>query len=183
MTGVDLPSPGSEKFLVGSKPTLVSSKPTLVEQYLKNDMRYPPNVSLLEEINSNIEQQFDKVSKEIIRKIVSLNRELQREVDELPKKHDVEKLHEKHTSKALEDKIKYLRELLEDQQVVHTENLKNLKLLQQNISHQNKVLFSIFIGFVIAILSLCLYNVPMAIAIPIIALNLYFLLLFIDCST
>ena len=162
-----MPSPGSEKFLVGSEATFF-------EQYLRNDKRYPPNTSLLEEINSNIEQQFNKVSKEIIGKIVSLNQELQRDVDKLPKKHDIEKLHEKHAPKALEDTISYLRKLLEDQQIVHTKTSKNLKLLQENICHQNKVLFSIFIGFVIAILLMCLYNVPMALVIPIISFNLYY---------
>ena len=137
-------------------------------------MRYPPNTSLLKEINSNIQQQFDKVSKDINEKIASLNRELQREVDQLPKKHDIEKLHEKHAPKALENNIKFLKKLLEDKQIEYTEISKNLKLLQENNCHQNRVLFSIFVGFVIAILLMCLYNVPMALMIPIIAFNLYY---------
>ena len=129
-------------------------------------MRYPSNTVLLKEIK----QQFDKVNKEI-GKIVSLNQELQRDVDGLPKKHDIEKLHEKHAPKGCEDRINYLRKLLENQQIIHT---KNLKLLQENICHQNKALFSIFIGFVIAILLMCLYNVPMALVIPIISFILYY---------
>lgn len=167
VAGVDLASPHSEKFVV-------DSKQTILEQYIK-DVRYPGNDSLLKEINSNIEQQFDKVSQAIIGKIASLNQELQREVGALPKKHDIEEMHEKHTQNALKDEIRGLRKLLGDQKAIHMENSKNLKLLQENINHQNKVLFSVFIGFIIAILSLCLYNVPMTVAIPIISLNLYFM--------
>ena len=166
--GVDLASPGSEKFLV-------DSKPTFIEQYMKRDVRYPPNANLLEEINSTIKQQFDKVNEAIINKIASLNQELQKEVDALPKKHDIEEIHDKHAPKVLEDRIKQLRQLLEKQQAIHAQNSNNLKLLQENINHQNKVLFSVFFGFIMALLSLCLYNVPIAIAIPIIAINLYVL--------
>ena len=173
-TGVDFPSPNSEKFLVGSRH---DSRPTILERYLsKKDVRYPANDSLLKEINSNFEQQFEKVSQALIEKIASLNQELQREVAELPKKHDIEDMHEKHTQKHLEDEIKYLRKFLGDQQKIHLENSRNLKILQENISHQYKVLYSVFIGFIIAVLSLCLYNVPITIMIPIISINLYYLM-------
>lgn len=139
---------------------------------VKDNVRYPDNASLFEEINSNFEQQFDKVSQAIIGKIVSLNQGLHRELGELPKKFE---MHKEHAQKVIEGEINCLSKLLEEQQAKHTENLKNLKLLQDNIDHQHKVLFSLFIGFIVAILSLCLYNVPMAITIPIISLNLYYL--------
>ena len=125
-------------------------------------MRYPGNDSLLEEINTNIGN------------IVSQNKKLQKQLSELPTKHDVEEIHEKHLQKALKDEIKYLKRCLEDQEAIHMKNSQNLKLLQDNINHQSKVLFSVFAGFIVAIFVLCLYNVPITIAIPIISLNLYF---------
>ena len=154
VVGIDVVSPVSEKFVV-------DGKPNIFEQFIQKDVRYPGSASLLEEINSNIG------------KLISQNKVIQRELSELPKKHDMEEIQEKHLQKALKDEIKSLKRCLENQEAIHTKNSQNLKLLQDDINHQNKVLFSVFAGFIVAIFVLCLYNVPVTIAIPIISLNLY----------
>ena len=156
MVDIEVTSPVSEKFL------MMDSKQSIFEQYIKRDVRYPGNDSLLKEINSNIG------------KIVSQNQELQKQLCELPRKHDMEEINEKHMQKTLKNEIKSLKMRLENQEVIHKENSRYLKLLQENIDHQNKVLFSVFVGFILAIFVLCLYNVPITISIPVISLNLYF---------
>ena len=74
-------SPVSEKFVF-------NGKQNIFEQYIQKDVRYPGNNSLLEEINTNIGN------------IVSQNKKLQKQLSELPTKHDVEEIHEKHLQKA-----------------------------------------------------------------------------------
>lgn len=87
-SGNDLTFPTSEKL-------------SFTEQYImKHDVRYPRHKSLLEEINSSIEQQFDKVSEVIMGKMAFLNQELHRELIELPKKHDIAEVDKKSRQKA-----------------------------------------------------------------------------------
>ena len=156
MVGINVTSPAavSERFVI-------DSRQNMFEQYIQRDVRYPGNGSLLEEINSNID------------KIVSQNKELQEQLSELSTKHDMEEIHEKHIQKTLKDEIESLKKCLENQKATHMENSRYLKLLQDNIHHQNKVLFSVFVGFIVAIFVFCLYNVPIAISIPVISINLY----------
>ena len=153
----------SEKFVVKN----------MFEWYIQDDDN-PGNASLLEKIDSNIG------------KVVSQNKELQRELSELPKKHDMEEIQEKHIQKALRDEIKSLKKHLKDQEAIHMENSQNLKLLQGNIHHQNKVLFSVHVlaSFIVAILVLCfIYNIPIIVAILVTFIYLYFLIGYITVSS
>ena len=138
----------------------------MFEQYIQDDAQNPDNASLVEKIDSNIG------------KVVSQNKELQRELSELPKKHDME---ETHIQKAFRDDIK---RHLKDQEAIHMENSKNLKLLQGNIHHQNKVLFSVLASFIVATLVLCfMYNIPVIVVILVTSIYLYFFIGFITVSS
>ena len=136
----------------------------MFEHYIQNNAQYPGNTSLLEEINSNM------------CKVASQTKEKLRELSdhELPKKHDVEEMHEKHIQKALKEEIKSLKKCLKDHEAIHMENSQKLNLLQDNIHHQNTVLFSVFVGFIVAILVLCLiYNIPVIVAFLVTSISLY----------
>ena len=140
--------------------------------------RYPSNASLLESINSNCEQQFDKVSKVIINKIVSLNKEFSKKLDELPTRDDIAQINEtqeQEYQKRYEHQIESLKRVLNHQQAIHDDNSKKLKQLQDNSHYQYSVLYSVFICFLLAILSLCLYNAYLAFLIVFICFNLYHL--------
>jgi len=75
----------------------------------------------------------------------------------------------------LNEYIKHLRKILEDQQAMHKDNNTKLKLLQENLHYQYRVLFSVFVCFLLAVFSLCMYNVGIAFLLVIICFNLYYI--------
>ena len=158
---------------------LKSPRKSFPEQYIKEyETRYPSNDSLLKSINSNCNVQFEKVSKVIVDKIALLNKELDKKLDLLPTRHEVAEMHgtqKQEYQKRHEQYIKYLQRTLEDQQAMHNDNNTKLKLLQENLHYQYRVLLSVFVCFLIAVFSLCMYNIGLAFLVVLICFNLYYI--------
>ena len=163
--------PSSENFI------LKSQTKSITEQFIEKceTTRYPSNVTLLKSINSNCEQQFDKVSQVIQYKIDVLNNEMQKKFERLATRDDIAQTQKQQYPKDYERRIESLKRLLHRQQAIHEDNNEMLKLLQDNIHYQNNVLFSVFVCFVLAILALCLYNVLYVFLIVFICFQLYVL--------
>ena len=136
----------NEELILKSQPIAKGVSEQLVDEI--DSTRYPSNASLLESINSNCEQQFDKFSKVIVYKIVSLNQELHKKLDELPKKHNTAQISEakkQEYQKGHEQKIEFLKRQLNYQKAMHDDNSNKLRQLQDNSRYQYSILYSVFI--------------------------------------
>lgn len=121
-------------------------------------MRLPPELnkqssSLLDEINSDV------------RKLVSLNEELlKQQRSELPKRHDNHDMEEIYRQKAILEKEIEIK----------------VGSVQKSIKHRDKILYCVLFGFIITLFSLSAHNFPLAIAMAIISLNMYFITSYIS---
>ena len=109
---------------------------------------------------------------------MSLNQELHKKLDEIPKKHNIAQISEakkQEYQKGHEQQIELLKRQLNYQQEMHDDNSKKLRQLQDNSRYQYNILYSVFICFVFAVLSLCLYNAYLAFLIVFICFNFYYL--------
>jgi len=168
----------AEAFILKRSKSIPERSKSISEQFVEKceSTRYPSNASLLQSINSNCDQQFDKFSKAIQNKIDVLNNEMQRKLEKLATRDDIAQTQKQQYPKDCDERrIESLKRLLHHQQAIHEDNNKMLKLLKDNLHYQNNVLFSVFICFVLAVLCLCLYNVFYIFLIVFIGFHLYYL--------